>query len=476
MSWQQVTSFVEHTTGEIFLWTLLVLELCAVLSVPSVLLRRRGRPTSALAWLLALIALPAIGSVSWWAIGRTRMERRVRKRTEKKRNFLQVHGAPSHRQVPRFQTLLPARAQNSYAFASSGNHIQLLADGKQAFPAIEQALSGATTCINIIFYIFDLDETGTRICELLIEKAKSGVHVRLLVDGMGSQKYTRKLRKLLAPHGVEFAVFLPSRLSPLYAPRLNFINHRKIVVVDNCIAFTGGMNIAAPYEHSWRDLMVRIEGPAVEGLNHIFLEDWFFATENDIPDPLRSNHDERAGGMDAAIVSSGPDTEGWIHDAYFLAINQANDRVMIATPYFIPTQALLVSLRTAAGRGVKVSIVVPRLTDVRIVKWASRSFYSQLVDVGVRIFEYSGAMLHAKAMLIDEKMVSIGTANIDNRSLRLNFEVNCFVDDKQIADELSAWIGELIEDSTEMTSDFLEHKSIGKKLLESAAHLMSPLL
>ena len=404
------------------------------------------------------------------------MERRVRKRTEKKRDFLQVHGAPSLSQVPRFQTLLPARAQNSFAFASSGNSVQLLADGKQAFPAIEQALRGATNCINLLYYIFELDETGQRICELLIEKAKSAVQIRLLVDGMGSQKYARKLRKLLEPHGIEFAVFLPSRLSPLYAPRLNFINHRKIVVVDNYIAFTGGMNIASAYENSWRDLMVRIEGPAVEGLNHIFLEDWFFATEHDIPDPLRSSHEKRSAGMDAAIVSSGPDTEGWIHDAFFIAINQANDRLMIATPYFIPTQALLTSLRTAAGRGVKVSIVVPRLTDVRIVKWASRSFYSQLVDVGVRIFEYSGAMLHAKAMLIDDKMVSIGTANIDNRSLGLNFEVNCFVDDKQIAEELSAWIGELIADSTEMTSDFLKHKSIGKKLLESAAHLMSPLL
>lgn len=404
------------------------------------------------------------------------MERKVRKRTEKKRDFLEIHGAPSPREVPRFQTLLPLRAQNIYAFASSGNDIKLLADGERAFPAIERAIAEAKESISIQFYIFVLDEVGKRICGKLIEKAQSGVRIRLLVDGLGSRKDSHKLRKLLAPHGIEFAVFLPSRIWPLHAPRLNFINHRKIIVVDNRIAFTGGMNIAIEYERSWRDLMVRIEGPAVEGLNHIFLEDWFFATGSDISDPLRSNYAEHPGGVDAAIISSGPDTEGWIHDAYFLAINHAKERLLIATPYFVPTQPLLAALRTSAGKGVDVRIVVPSISDVRIVKWASRSFYPLLVSVGVRIFEYSGAMLHAKAMVVDGSMVSIGTANIDNRSLQLNFEVNCFVDDQQIAAELSSYIEALIPLSTEMTSEFLENKSVGKKLLESAAHLMSPLL
>jgi cardiolipin synthase A/B len=476
ISWQQLRTLLENATSEVLLWGLLFLQFCALLSVPSVLLRRRGRPTSALAWLLALMALPAVGSLSWWAIGRTRMERRVRKRTQKRRDFLRLHGAPSPRAATRFLTLLPTRAQNDYAFGSAGNHVKLLTDGKNAFPEMEMAIDNAKECINLIVYIFVLDEVGERFCQKLIGRAKNGIRVRLLVDGMGSQKYARKLRNLLTPHGIEFAVFLPSRLWPLYAPRFNFINHRKILVIDNRLAFTGGMNIAAEYEHSWRDLMVRIEGPAVEGLNHIFLEDWFFATGNDIADALRSAHEERPGGIDAAIVSSGPDTEGWIHDAYFMAINDAKRRLMIATPYFIPTQALLTALRTAAGRGVEVCIVVPSISDVRIVKWASRSFYPDLVDVGVRIFEYSGTMLHGKAMIVDETFVSVGTANIDNRSLRLNFEVNCFVDDKTIADELNAWIVELLSDSTEMTSEFLEQKPLGRKLLESAAHLMSPLL
>lgn len=475
-AWRNIGLSLEHATLEAGLWAFVALEICALLSVPSVLLRRRGRPTSALAWLLALLALPAIGSVAWWAIGRTRMERRLRQRSKKKRDFIEVHGTPSKEATDVFKNLLPERARTDYAFASVGNAVELLADGPNAYPALRESLGKASQSIHLLFYIFELDATGVSICELLIKKAKEGILVRLLLDGLGSQKTWHRLKKLLEPHGVQVAVFLPSRIWPLYAPRFNFINHRKIVVIDNRVAFTGGMNIGADYENSWRDLMLKLQGPAVEGLNHIFLEDWYFASGDDIPDPLRGAHECRSDGTDIAVVSSGPDTEGWIHDAYFLAITQAKSKVVIATPYFIPTAGLLTALRTAAGRGVEVSIVVPSLSDVKIVKWASRSFYPLLVDVGVRIFEYSANMLHAKAMVVDDKILSVGTANIDNRSLRLNFEVSCFLSDEKMAKDLSTWLAHLLKESTEMTPEFLEKKGIPRKLLESAAHLLSPLL
>lgn len=475
-AWRHIGLSIEHVTLEAGLWAFFFLEFCALLSVPSVLLRRRGRPTSALAWLLALLALPAIGSVAWWAIGRTRMERRLRQRSLKKKDFIESHGTPAKEPIEVFKNLLPVRARQDYAFASTGNSVQLLADGHSAYPALRESLGQATHCIHLLFYIFELDATGERICQLLIQKAKEGIRVRLLLDGLGSQKTWHRLKGQLEPHGIQVAVFLPSRIWPLYAPRFNFINHRKIVVIDNKTAFTGGMNIGRDYEDSWRDLMLKLEGPAVEGLNHIFLEDWFFASGEDIPDPLRGAHDSKPGGVDAAIVSSGPDTEGWIHDAYFLAITQAKSKIVIATPYFIPTAGLLTALRTAAGRGVEVQIVVPSLSDVKIVKWASRSFYPLLVDVGVRIFEYTANMLHAKAMVIDGTILSVGTANIDNRSLRLNFEVSCFISNEKMARDLSSWIDALLQDSTEMTPEFLEEKGLPRKLLESAAHLLSPLL
>lgn len=466
---------IERASSAALLRAFIIFELLALISIPSVLLKRRGRPLPALAWLFSLVALPVFGVVAWWAFGRTRIERRLRPHVQRKRAYVEQHGSPSHDPKTRFTGLLPARAQGEYAFSTSGNHVELLTDGVEAFPALERALFDAKESIHFLIYIFRLDETGQRLCGLLADKARQGVAVRVLVDGFGSQSTVQKLRKLLTPHGVQFGVFLPLRLRPLHAPRFNFINHRKIVVVDNRVAFSGGMNVGAEYEHSWRDLMLRLEGPSVAGLNHIFLEDWFFATRQAIHDPVRFSLEPRSGGCDVAIVSSGPDTEPWIHDAYFMAFTRAETTLWIVTPYFIPTSPILTALRTAAGRGVDVRLIVPHLSDVTIVSWASRSYYPLLVEAGVRIFEYRGRMLHAKALVMDG-ICSIGTANIDHRSMRLNFEVCSFINSPVMARSLLVWMEELMAGSLEMDRARLQKVGKLQSLLESAAHLMSPLL
>lgn len=471
-----LSSLLGGAPAEVILQAFLIFEFAALLSVPSVLLRRRGRPTSAIAWLLALFALPALGSFFWWAIGRTRIERKLRRHLIKKRDFVKRHGTPDQEVTTRFDQLLPAAARGEYAFASTHNRVELLTDGKNAFPQMEAAISEAERCIHMIFYIFELDTTGLRICELLKERAQAGVKVRVLLDGFGCQKTSRAIRQYLQRSGVEVRVFLPSRIWPLYAPRFNFVNHRKILAIDGRIAFTGGMNIAEEYENTWRDLMVRIEGPAVSGLNHILLEDWYFATGEDIGDPSEGRELVLGSETEVGVTSSGPDTEGWIHDAYFMAITQARRRLVIATPYFIPTQAILTALRTAGGRGVDVRLIVPSLSDVRLVMWASRSFYKPLVEAGVRIFEYPSAMLHAKALIQDEDIASVGTANVDNRSFRLNFEVCCFIADRKIVSELSDWLDSLMQESEEITNESLDQASTLRRLGESAAHLLSPLL
>lgn len=474
-AFSELTELLRGASAEAILQTLVILELAALASVPSVLLRRRGRPTAAIAWLLSLFALPALGSIAWWAIGRTRIERKLRRHLVTKRDFVERHGAPSET-TTRFDQLLPRRALGEYAFASSRNRIELLTDGARAFPQMEAAIASAERCVHMIFYIFKLDETGLRVCQVLEERALAGIRVRLLLDGFGCQKTAHAIRRRLEPSGVEVRVFLPSRIWPLYAPRFNFVNHRKILAVDGRVAFTGGMNIASDYEHSWRDLMVRVEGPAVSGLNHILLEDWYFATGDDLGDPSEGSELVEGAATEVGVVSSGPDTESWIHDAYFMAITRAQRRLTIATPYFIPTQPILTALRTAGGRGVQVSLIVPSLSDVRLVMWASRSFYKPLIEAGVRIFEYPSAMLHAKALVQDEEIASVGTANVDNRSFRLNFEVSCFINDKEIVTELSEWMDSLMSESEEITAESLERTSTLRRLGESAAHLLSPLL
>ena len=477
MSWSQMIAWLDGVKFEAALTTFLVLELIALLSAPSVLLRRRGRPTAAVAWLFALFAIPGGGVFFWWLFGRTRIERKRRKRVQKKRSFQQKRGAPETTPGTAFEAMLPERARRDSVFASPGNVVELYTTGERAFAALEEAIEGARHCIHLLYYIYHDDETGRRIAERLMRKAAEGVRVRVLLDGFGSQAETRRLRRDLAAAGVQVAVFLPSQLNPLHAPRINFTNHRKITTIDDAVAFTGGMNIGAEYEHVWRDLMVRIEGPAVEALNHVFLEDWYFATNEAVFSAERNTQELiHRDGVDMAVVASGPDSEPWIHDAYFLAITRANQRIWIVTPYFIPTSAIIVALRTAAGRGVDVRIVVPSESDVAVVKWASRSFYRSLTSAGVRIYEYDGPMLHAKALIADDLMSSVGTANIDSRGLGLSFEVSCFWSCPRLTRELSSWFEELLLEANHVTLASIDKKPLRQKLLESAAHLFSPVL
>jgi cardiolipin synthase len=205
------------------------------------------------------------------------------------------------------------------------------------------------------------------------------------------------------------------------------------------------------------------------------LDDWYFATAEYVDD-AGAERVAPQGSVDVAVIVSGPDTESWIHDAYFTALTRSERCIWIATPYFIPTQALVAALRTAAGRGVDVRIVVPDMSDVRLVKWASRSYYRLLVSAGVRVYEYQGTMLHAKALLVDDERASVGTANLDTRSFRLSFEVGCFFASSELCSELRSWFASLLEHSHEIDEAMLNADPVSKKLLESVAHLMSPLL
>ncbi|MCH2108081.1 MAG: cardiolipin synthase [Polyangiaceae bacterium] len=451
-----------------------ILEVAALCSLPSILLRRRGQPRSALAWTLALITLPLFSLLAWWLFGRTRLERKKKRRiTLAQRAKSQLEAAPSI-QSNYLAQWLPSRAHQDSAFASEGNHVALLCDGHEAFAVIEKELRAAKSSISIEFYIFRLDETGERIATILQERADEGVSTRVLVDGFGSGSFISSLRRRFKDTAVQFSVFLPSRLSPLTAPRANFINHRKIIVIDGCVGFTGGMNIANEYRDQWHDLMLSIRGPAVSALNQILLEDWFFATRELVSD--LATRVAPAGKDLTGVIASGPDTEPWIHDSFFLALSQAKKSIQLVTPYFIPTEALRQVLRTAAGRGIEVELLLPADSDVRLVKWASRSFYRELVGCGVKIREYQGKMIHAKAMMIDDRLLSVGSANLDLRSMRLSFEVACFVDSPPLAQTFYRWLLSLREDSVLITKEDLETKPASTQLVESIASLFSPLL
>lgn len=449
--------------------------LVALLTVPSVLLQRQGRPRAALAWLLMMFAIPAIGVVGWWLFGRTSMDRKRRHRAERSREFTERYGTPHSETGTPFDGLVPPLALGDSIFTSRGNDVTLLFDGPSAFPAMERAIREATRSVHVMFYIFRPDATGQRFRDLLAERARAGVKVRVLVDAWGTPRFTGSFSDPLRAAGAKVSAFLPSHFMPLLAPRFNFANHRKLLVVDESVAFVGGMNIGDEYALSWRDVMARLEGPAVRALDHVFLDDWYFATGDEV------SHEENedgppSGTVACAVIASGPDRESFIHDAYFILFTRAEQRIWIVTPYFIPSESLSTALRTAASRGIDVRVLLPLTSDLRVVKHAARSYYPELIASQVRIFEYGGPMLHAKAFVVDDDIATVGSSNVDTRSFRLNFEVGCFIKDRARNEQVATWLSALFADAHEVTLAECEARSTGEKLLESAAHLLSPML
>ncbi len=481
----------------------LVVYLLALLSIPSVLLKRRGRPQAALGWVMVLFFVPGLGLFLWWAIGRRHLVRRRRRRrlaaeklslrlTELRAELPAVPEADWD--VMPFRCLPSEEAE--WAFApTTGNQVELLVDAEQAYPAIEQMIADATHHIHILFYIWQNDATGRHFRDLLIEKARAGVEVRLLFDAVGGSNVRRGgFMDPLRASGAQVAAFMPPRIFKRSLD-LNFRNHRKIVVADGCCAFVGGLNIGDEYRENWHDTGVKLQGPVVDQLQEVFADDWHFATGEDftqtgyfaggcgVGDSQPGDghpSDGQAAPRERAIcgiVASGPHSEfNFTREAFFIALNNAKKRIWITTPYFIPDQSIMASIRSAVFRGVDVRMLVPARGDHLLVHLAGRSYYPDLLRSGVRIFEYRGAVLHAKTVVLDDDLSIVGSANMDIRSFRLNFEVNCFVK----CGELTAQLAELFErdlgKSRETSLAEVEQTSYVQRLGEAVAHLLSPLL
>lgn len=449
-------------------------------------------PVATLAWILSLAALPVAGFAIYYLFGPRRIHRR---RLKRQRARLKVRGA-SERDLGRVvfadeaALTAPARALMTLA-AGAGDmppaachRVDLLTSGADCFEAICEAVAAARHHVHLAYYIFEPDHTGTRLRDLLVQKAKEGVQVRLLVDDVGSHRMGRRFVKPLLAAGGSFARFNAVGL-PRFRPRVNFRNHRKILVCDGRVAFTGGMNISDAYSVSseggvpWRDTHLRLEGTAVRWLQLVFLEDWYFATDHAPHGNAYFPRDPGDTGPSHVlqVVASGPDSD-WqsIHKLYFAAIAGAQRRVLITTPYFVPDEAMLVALVTAALRGVDVRLLVPRRGDSRIVTAAARSYYDDLLRAGVRIFEYLPSMLHAKTMVVDDSFATVGTANMDNRSFRLNFEVSVALYGTTFVDQLVATFAEDVAKAEEVNASRRQQMRWPDRFGEAGARLFSPLL
>ncbi len=364
--------------------------------------------------------------------------------------------------------------------SSERNTITAYTNGNDAFDAFAKAISEATHHVHFEFYIWESDDTGTRFRDLLVACAKRGVEVRALYDAIGGAAVHGKFMKPLIEAGGHAAPFLPVNLLERRL-RINFRNHRKIIVIDGKVAFTGGINIANEYR-DWHDTAYQLEGPVVYQLQEVFAEDWFFATKEELVDERYFPEPDEAmirGDARARILASGPDTRAQsIHKAFFLAMTHARERIWLITPYFIPDQAILMALETAAMRGVNVRILIPSLesSDVRVTYWAGRAFYERLLEAGVELYEFSGKILHAKHLLVDENWSFVGSSNMDIRSFRLNFETNCIVEHVELNTKLASFFEDSIAQCSQVDLEAFYERPRTERLFEATMRLFSPLL
>jgi len=355
-----------------------------------------------------------------------------------------------------------------------GNRVELLVGANPTYDALVVAIDGAVSHVHLEFYAFRRGQAAARVIAALERAAERGVKVRLLYDAFGSLGVNRalgKLRKL----GGKACPFFP--LDPIRrAATINLRNHRKLVVVDGAHGFCGGINVGDEFV-PWRDVMLRIEGPAVAQLQAVFVEDWFFATREELDDGACFPALADKGDAILQCVQSGPDQPfDAIHRLYFAAIAAARQRVWISTPYFVPDRAVLVALETAALRGVDVRLVVPAHSNYPVAKWAGESFYDGLLDAGVRIFEYGPEMLHTKALIVDGSFATVGSANLDVRSFRLNFELVAVVYDADIVFELTELHSADQRGSRELSHAEWGRRSWGHRIREGVGKLLSPML
>lgn len=456
-----------------------------VAGVSVVIILQRRSATATLAWLFALVFLPVIGLVIYRIIGPLRLERKKIKRNASKRVVKEALQALAALDGDNVEHLQLARVATQLGEASPlrAAEVDVYLDGDSAYAAILAAVAAATHHIHLEYYIWEPDKIGVELRDALIERRKAGVEVRMVVDWTGSNQLKKTFLAPLRAAGIELAWFNPVKLRSLRLRRPDFRTHRKIVVCDGRVGFTGGMNItdnhsAARSAEYWRDTHMRIVGPAVWPLQRMFVEDWYYAAGTMCPidaDTFPTHAQE--GEHVVQIVGSGPDTAAFaIHKSLFTAINQSTERLWLTTPYFVPDDALLTALISAGLRDVDVRLIIPKKGDSRLVDLAARSYLPELLAAGVRVYEYEARFIHAKTMVCDDDVGVIGTANLDNRSFRLNFEVVAIAYGAKVNAALAAAFTHDLKGSRELTRHDLEVARLRTRFGQAAARLISPLL
>jgi cardiolipin synthase A/B len=489
---QPLLFWLPDTPGQ----TLLFLNFCLQVAIGIRVIMQRRPTGETLAWIMVVFSMPILGPLLYLILGELRLGRRRAGRfTELAKPLMSWLRDIRQRSLVDWNSLeadykpLAEMCERTIGVpALAGNRVDLLEDWEHIFARLLADIEAATSTIHLEFYIWSDGGEADRVADALVHAQRRGVTCRVLVDALGSHHFLRgKICRRLREGGVQVVAALPGGLFRLPFVRFDLRLHRKIAVIDGRIGYTGSLNLVDPRFFKtnagvgqWIDAMVRLEGPAVEAMQIIFLADWFVESHADLDNLLESadaKPQAPRGDVETQVMPSGPDLPAnAIEQVLLTAIYSAREELLITTPYFVPSEPLMLALVAAARRGVKVVLVLPRRVDSKLVRFASSAFKGELLEAGVRIAQFDGGLLHTKSVTVDREHSLFGSVNLDPRSFRLNFEILLAMYDSNFTAQLADLQQKYIDRSELMDLETYRARPIRYKILESFARLLGPLL
>ncbi|MCQ4635498.1 cardiolipin synthase [Anaerovorax odorimutans] len=484
--WQELPHFAQFTS------VLFVVNLIIALTI---IFLERKNPSATLAWIMILFLLPIAGIIFYFLFSQNIARKKIFRLTRAEEEAIdgslhqqmrEIKEGSYHFANPEaelWKDMIHLNQLYGEAYYTQNNRITIMTGGRHKFRTLLRDIENATTSINIMYFIIKNDAVGRRFIEALTKKAREGVEVRLLMDAMGSRQINDRVLKDFIEAGGKRAYFFPPKFK-IVNIRFNYRNHRKLAVIDGEVGYIGGFNIAREYLGMkkkfgyWRDTHLRVMGSCVQDINARFLLDWRFAAKEKLAVSQAYYSDViEVGNTGVQIVSSGPDSDRVkVKRAYLKMISSAQKNIYLQTPYFVPDASILEALKMAAQSGVDVRIMIPCVPDHIFVYWATYAYVGELIHSGGRAFIYDKGFLHAKTIVVDSEVASVGSANFDRRSFTLNFEANAFIYDGEEARRLEAIFEKDMEECHELTLELYDNRSLWIRFKESVARLLSDLL
>lgn len=476
--------------------TPITLYIINALLIITVIFNERKSSSAILAWIMVMTFIPVLGFILYLVLNQNISRRKINKMTENEEKIIssairtQMESMDdgtyqfNSESTEKWKHLIKLNHVYGSSYYTQDNEIELITDGNQLMKALVEDIKKAKKSVNVEFFIIKRDKTGRDFIDVLTQKAREGVEVRLLMDALGSRYITRGvLSDYLAAGGKVGYFFKPKFI--FLGLKLNYRNHRKITVIDHKIAYIGGYNVAKEYVGKkkkfgyWRDTHIKIQGSSVHDLNARFVLDWRFTTKEKIEvlTEAESVSMWKMGNKGVQILSSGPeDPKEEIKRAFMKMITYAERNVYVQTPYFVPDQSILESLKMASQSGADVRVMIPCMPDHPFVYWATYSYIGELLRSGARVWIYDNGFLHAKTLVVDGEVASVGSTNFDNRSFRLNFETNAIIYDQEFARQMEKTFENDMLKGHELTLAQYNKRSIIIRLKEVVSRLLSDIL